>query len=485
MNLIICFLLNILTKNTLNNENISNIGEFIEIREETIKLRNKDNEFQFKKCPKNVQLYFLLKIEEEMSKPFEYNYSDLIFLRSRTQKKKELAFYNTIREVTDSLDLTLEQKYRIRSIKFKGRQAHRQIFGMLEFFSSLFSFIGFVACIIGHLFVNKKETEIREQFGYKYKTLKNGMFGTFMKNLRSQSWINIISSLISAIYHTNPYLFPFVFADYMGVFAICWYSSWFNWWKMKMMLMKSNEIKSKVGCDDDSTEENRSNRSITNSFESQEDTLSRITNRFNDLRIVASGFLPDEPYHRQLFYRKSVILPYLIIFITQFFNLDKNFMKYADLILIIMSHYCEFSLPQIFKTQASRPVYQRMTHLASEIRSTLRFSTSETIYLDQTDIQPSLFTFLCDEKMICSHKKNYSEPCRLKSKFCRVFKLFEIFLALKVCTIVSCIFIEFIDFPPMNFLVDSHVVWHILLVFQTIFHYKIEMLEMDLVALLS
>lgn len=611
-----------------------------DLQKRIISIKNKDKLFLFPKISQTKKLYFLLKFDENMKNQEKQAHvlADRIVLRNERQKIEELAFKDTITNLINDFKHGRSEKYRVRSIKFRGRQAHRHILGSLEFFSSFFSFIGFIICLKGHSSLIQKKVSLEKQ-----ETSNNPDYSMLLNNLNVQSLINIVSTLISTIYHTNPHHFLFIISDYMGVFAICWFCTWFNWWKIYILnekLTRTNRrsnmrknsfhntdsniklrksttnnsdsnilygrefkdigttyeepaaknisysmrdrnptvknIKSgiifegsavinddsgityvgsavknmKSGITDKESavklrklavknensndiNENRNNTNIKDIDSVSIDILSHplyhsddpnTSNKLNDKIVVtpdreknkirfidvpedesASGFEsklqgPDrhkmkkhEKYEHEsdnkwdivenknpLILSKSVVLPYLLLFFWQLFFFSRTFMKLADLFLIFVSHYYEYSIPHILYSKNPYHMTKLILGLPYSVRSIFTRATSESVEVfENTGVIKDFSSIICFHPDDCLYKHEEERECVKLHMFNQKVTKMRNLLKLKMMTIVSCLVTEFIDFPPFAFLFDSHALWHLLLLLQTSLHYKIEEITIE------
>ncbi|KRH94036.1 hypothetical protein M153_4170004142 [Pseudoloma neurophilia] len=431
----------------------------------TTLIMRKNRKFKFTKCSKICQLYFLLRFDQNMknSNDVVLNLPDRIIFRNLKQKKEEISFHYTIDQLLSDFSLSQIMKYHILSIKYQGRQAHRQIYGVLEVFSSLFSFFGFIICLIGHYRLLKKKQILSQKSPTGHFC---DCFYLFFDNLDVQSVINIISTLISTIYHMNPHNFYLIFSDYMGVFAICYYCTWFNWWKINLINQKIIQLSNQ---NNQATEKNEV-KFLSASQIDEPSIISRKTTK-KDSSIISK---PVEPV--QLIVRNAVLIPYAIVFFTQFFFFSKNFMKIFDLVLIFMSHYYEFSIPSILRSRRSTLKNNSFSKIMNSFDSLLLNLTRLGSSSNETNLESSI----CSDGISCKHRTNLGQKCPKLDLYVQKVSRLQDFLRYKMYTIISCILIEYLDFPPIYFLFDSHALWHLLLIFQTTFHYKIEEIQMEI-----
>lgn len=459
--------------------------DFLQLRKSIVDLLNRNGEFKFSKCSLNVQLYFLLKFHENVknSKICELNFTDKLFLRNCQQKIRETAVLSTVKHVLEVFSPNSSEKYQILSIKFLGRQTHQPIYGALEFFSSFLSLGGFFICLYGHFRVLKKEKQLRQG-----RDTISSDFDLFTKNFFYQSLMNLNSTAISTIFHTNPHFFLFIFSDYLGVFAICWFSTFFNWWKLEVLLLK-REILHKGPINIDLTENKRvsvkkEGLEFVNVAEKENSSdLSIFIKKTKESDLNRNQNVAEK--EKQIIRYKSFLIPYAVLFCTQFFFFSKEVMKFLDLFLIIMLHYYEYTLPQILKQKKQKTIKQKLTEFVSKIEKSFSHTADEQNTIneetdDEIEEQKSLELFICAGGLKCTHKKKITDPCDKIAEYRSKVSKMEYFLACKLCTIGICIFVEFLDFPPILHLFDSHTVWHLVLLLQSWLHYQIEEIEMEI-----
>lgn len=493
-------------------------SEYQKIIYSIIKYLNKNGEFTFPSCSNELKCILLVKtffIHQIIKKEsnlnsnynkkyhFQYNYGDSLVLRSLKQKINEKAFVYALQEIIEELNinnnLNNSFKYQILSIKRNGRQAHMQILNFLEFFSSLFSLIGFFFAFFGFFRIRNTIENLQKKFhqnSYMFKSCE-----IFKNNLFMQSHINCISGIVSCIYHANPHSKLFQFADYLGVFALCYYNVWFNYWKINFIKkfkfnnyfdnMKENSSCVNNGSRQFSLKKVKSNNknhlskdtsdSCSTEYDDYEvvvndnqlpldyfdqlsdteiekiaETAKNIQFKNNDILNQNDSLLYDEKSilekkietnspkknsldlnDSNLFVTKNMmIVGYSTVFISQIRNFSKPFLRNADLFLIFIGHFQEFVI-------ILREIKKKINGDRKQVNDKFKMKIKHN-----------------NEKM-----KN--------QQFDLLFRL----MCYKIITITSSIITEYLDFPPIYFIFDSHSLWHFFLCFQTLLHYLIEELE--------